>query len=154
MMQTRVGGDPVLDLVSSPLKIALVRYHCIVPQMVKRCMLSGFLLVPSTHVDVATFDPKYEAVGGRIDGWQLAISGSGTRGSHTDMGTSMANRAGYEWRGPYGSLGDWRDGEGVGVLPDCRITRKCDLVGIDLQWTWVTRNQVQLPALIGGNPLN
>jgi hypothetical protein len=27
-------------------------------------------------------------------------------------------------------------------------------VGVDLQWAWPTRDQVHLPALIGGNPLN
>jgi hypothetical protein len=27
-------------------------------------------------------------------------------------------------------------------------------VGVELQWAWTTRDQVQLPVLIGGNPLN
>jgi hypothetical protein len=31
---------------------------------------------------------------------------------------------------------------------------KGENVEIDLQWAWATSDQVQLPALIGGNPLN
>jgi hypothetical protein len=31
---------------------------------------------------------------------------------------------------------------------------KGENVGVDLQWAWATRDQVQLPALIEGNPFN
>jgi hypothetical protein len=73
-------------------------HHCIMSQMVQRCTLSGFLLVPSADVDVATVDPKYETVGGRIGGWQLAIGVGGaipTRGprQRTEPGTRGADLA-------------------------------------------------------------
>jgi hypothetical protein len=31
---------------------------------------------------------------------------------------------------------------------------KGENVRVDIQWAWTTRDQVKLPALIGGNPLN